>query len=176
MRPVGEWRRSSWCVRARAVALALLLGFCNAAAAEGFSIGGTGAALGTMQLLANEFRARNPDILVTTVPSLGSSGGIRAMLDGAIGLAVTSRALNDGERKLGAVEIEYARTPFVFAVSAESKVTAITARELADIYSGKMAAWADGSPVRVVLRPVSDIDTEMVMAISPAIRQGVRAA
>lgn len=146
------------------------------AAVEEFKIGGTGTALGTMQLLAEEFVAGNPDIRVTTVPSLGSGGSIKAVVAGVIGLAVISRPMNESERKLGAVEMEYARTPFVFAVSAKSKVAAITSRELADIYAGRKVTWADGSPVRIVLRPASDTDTEMVKNISPEIRQGLAAA
>ena len=172
-KPVREWLASSRRGRTRAIALALLLGFCNAAAAEGLTIGGTGTALGTMRLLANEFTAKNPDIAVTIVPNLGSGGGIKAVLGGVIGLAVTSRALKESEKKLGAVETEYARTPFVFAVSTQSRVSAVTARELADIYAGKMAAWADGSPVRVVLRPASDTDTTIVENISADIRRAV---
>jgi len=148
----------------------------NASAAQEIKIGGTGAALGSMQLLAEEFTARNPDIRVTIVPSLGSGGSIKAVLAGAIGLAVTSRAMNEGERKLGAVEMEYARTPFVFAVSTKSRVSAISSAELADIYAGKMVTWADGSPVRILLRPSSDIDTEMVRNISPTIRLALAAA
>jgi phosphate transport system substrate-binding protein len=154
----------------------LLLGFPGSAAAEEFKIGGSGAALGTMQLLAAEFTAANPDIRITTVLSLGSGGGIKAVVAGAIGLAVTSRPMNESERKLGAVETEYARTPFVFAVSTKSRVRAITSAQLADIYAGKVVAWADGSPVRIVLRPASDIDTEMAKSISPEIRRGLVAA
>jgi phosphate transport system substrate-binding protein len=148
-------------------------GFVMPAAAEGFTIGGSGAALGTMKLLATEFTASNPDVPITILPSLGSRGGIKAMLDGAIGLAVLSRPMNEEERKLGAVETEYARTPFVFAVSAKSGVFAITTRELADIYAGRMTTWPDGSTVRVVLRPAGDIDSEMIRSISPDIRRGV---
>ncbi len=159
-----------------ALVLALLQGTCGPAAAGGLTVGGTGTALGSMRLLAAEFNARNPDAPVTIVPSLGSSGGIRAVLGGAIGLAVTSRPLNDGERRQGAAETEYARTPFVFAVAADSRVAAITAGELADIYSGKKAVWADGTPVRIVLRPENDVDTELVMNLSPDIRRGVLAA
>ncbi len=118
----------------------------------------------------------HPESPVTIVPSLGSRGGIKAVLAGSIGLAVVSRALDERERMLGAVEIEYARTPFVFAVSAESRVTAITSGELADIYSGKMVTWADGSSIRLVLRPASDIDTVIVKDISPEIRRGVLGA
>ena len=175
-KPVSKHGDASRRGRAYAIALALLLGFFGGAAAEEFKIGGTGAALGTMRLLADEFTATNPGIRVTTVPSLGSGGSIKAVVAGAIGLAVTSRPMNESERKLGAVELEYARTPFVVAVSTKSRVTAITSGELAGIYAGRIAAWADGSPVRIVFRPVSDLDTEMVKNISPAIRRGMVAA
>jgi len=176
MKPVSMHRDPSRRRRACAIALALLLGYSGGAAAEEFKLGGSGAALGTMQRLAEEFTAGNPDIRITSVPSLGSGGGIKAVVAGAIGLAVTSRPMNESERKLGAVEMEYARTPFVFAVSTQSKVTAMTSGELADIYAGRRVTWADGSPVRIVLRPASDVDTEMVRNISPEIRSGLAAA
>lgn len=176
MKPVSKHRDALRRGRACVMALALLLGSSGGAGAEEFRIGGTGTALGTMQLLAEEFMASNPDIRITIVPSLGSGGSIKAVVAGAIGLAATSRPINESERKLGAVEMEYARTPFVFAVSTKSRVTAITFGELADIYAGKMVTWADGSPVRIVLRPASDIDTEMVKNMSPEIRRGLAAA
>ena len=157
--------------------LVIALGFPRGgAAADALRIGGTGAALGAMRLLTDEFTKQNPDARFTAVPSLGSGGGIKAVAAGAIDLAVTSRALNESERKLGVIELEYARTPFVFAVPAKSKVSAITRAELADIYAGRMVKWADGDAVRIVLRPASDIDTEMVKNISPAVREGLAAA
>ena len=159
-----------------ALALVLLLGVPAGAAAEELRIGGTGAALGTMRLLADEFTAANPDIHITTVPSLGSSGGIKAATAGAIDLAVTSRPMNESERKPGTVEVEYARTPFVFAVSAKSRVASITSAELADIYAGTKLAWPDGSRIRLVLRPSSDYDSELVRSISPEVAQGLRKA
>lgn len=160
----------------RAISLALLLGISDAFAAEEVKIGGSGAALRTMQLLADEFMAGHPGVRVTIAPSLGSSGGIKAVLAGAIGLAVTSRPMNESERKLGAVETEYARTPFVFAISTKSTVTEITSAELADIYARKKMAWADRTPVRIVLRPPDDIDTEMVKSLSREIERGLLAA
>jgi len=176
VKPASKHRAVSWRWRTCAIALVLLLGLSGGAAAEELIIGGSGAALGTMQLLAEEFMATNSGIRVTTVPSLGSGGSIKAVVAGAISLAVTSRAMNESERKLGAVEKEYARTPFVFAVSTKSKVSAITSAELADIYAGKRVAWDDGSPVRIVLRPASDIDTEMVRNISPEMRRALAVA
>ena len=163
-------------VRACVIALALLLASARGTAAESIKIGGSGTALGTMRLLVREFTARNPDTDVTILPSLGSGGGVQALVAGAIDIAVTSRPLTESERRLGAVETEYARTPFVFAVPSNSIVTAISSEELADIYVGKLVTWADGTPVRIVLRPAGESDTQMVKTISPEIRRGLLAA
>lgn len=167
-----EPRRRSFC----AGLFALLLAICLGAAADELKIGGAGAALGTMKLLANEFMARNADVRITILPSLGSGGGIKAVAAGAIGLAVAARPPDESERKLGVITVEYARTPFVFAVADKSKVAAITTAELIDIYAGRMTAWADGSAARVILRLASDIDTEILKNISPAFRQAVETA
>lgn len=142
-------------------------------AAEGIKIGGTGAGLGTMQLLAEAFSKKNPDVKVTVLPSLGSSGGIKAAAKGAIDIAISSRPLTEDERKLGLVESEYARTPFVFAVSAKSKVTAITTGEIADLYAGRTQTWPDGSRIRLVLRPAGEGDTVQVKKMTPAIAEAL---
>jgi phosphate transport system substrate-binding protein len=178
MRPVAVRGNGNASPRERAciAALALLLVSFGAVAAEEFKIGGTGAAFGTMRLLAEAFNAGNSDIRITIAPNLGTSGGVKAVVSGSIGLAVSSRPMNDSERKLGAVETEYARTPFVFAVSTKSSVTAITSTELAKLYAGEMMVWPNGKPIRIVLRPTSDVDSEMVRTISPAIGRGLAAA
>jgi len=172
-----ERATSSGRLCAGTIALALLLAAGGAAAAaEEITIGGTGAALGTVQLLADKFTQINPGIRFTTVANLGSVGAIKAVSSGAIALAVTSRPLNESEGKLGVTETEYARTPFVFAVSTRSSISAITRRELADIYSGKVATWPDGTRIRVVLRPASDVDTAMVKGVSHDMGHGVSEA
>jgi phosphate transport system substrate-binding protein len=164
-------------LRAGALVLALLLARSGAAeAVEVMKIGGTGAALGSMLLLADEFSRSNPDIKINTLANLGSAGSVKAVSSGAIDLAVTSRALTLSESKLGVSQLEYARTPFVFAVSAKSAVSAITRQELADIYAGKMTKWPDGKAIRVVLRPPSDIDSAMVKGFTAALGQGLPAA
>lgn len=156
-------------------AILLLLVACGAAA-EHIKIGGSGATLGTLQLLAAAFAKQNPEHHMTVVPNLGSSGGIKALAAGAIDLAGTSRPLRVDERALGITEFEYGRTPFVFAVATNSKVTAISIPELADVYAGKLVSWPDGSAVRIVLRPAGDIDTEIVKGLSSEIRLALSAA
>jgi len=170
------WRRLSWRALVLAGGIALLVFAERGTAADPIKIGGTGSALGTIRLLADAFAKQDPDFRATIVPNLGSSGGIKALAGGAIDLAVASRPIKDDERKLGLTEIEYGRTPFVFAVATRSSVTAISVRQIADIYAGKMASWSDGGPIRVVLRPASDFDTDMVKSLSPEVRQALSVA
>ncbi|MDD5175890.1 MAG: substrate-binding domain-containing protein [Sterolibacterium sp.] len=154
----------------------LLLAISGTTRAEELRIGGTGTAIGTLRLLAAEYSEKHPETRIRIVPNLGSSGGIKAVLGAAIDLAVTSRPLKQEERQLGASEQEYARTPLVFAVAAKATVDAITRQELAGIYAGTRTKWPDGSPIRVILRPPSDIDSDLVKGFSAEVRQGVSAA
>ncbi|MEZ5592967.1 MAG: substrate-binding domain-containing protein [Gammaproteobacteria bacterium] len=138
---------------------------------EAFRIGGTGGALATLQLLADAYSQIHPEIEITVLPSLGSGGGIKALLAGAIQIAVSSRPLKDTETKLGAIAFEYGRTAFVFAVGRNTAIEAVTTQDLVDIYSGALQHWPDGAQIRLMLRPVGDSDSEMVRSISPEVRQ-----
>jgi len=139
-------------------------------------IGGTGGALETMRLLGDEFTKVHPDTKVTVLPSLGSGGGIKAVLTGSIQVGVSARPLEDKERALGASEMEYGRTPVVFVVPASSKVSSINVEELVAIYAGKRDKWPDGTKIRIVLRPKGDSDSELVKNISPAVAAAKTAA
>ncbi len=72
------------------------------AQAEEIKIGGTGGALATMQLLGDAYSKNHPETKIIVLPSLGSSGGIKAVLAGAIQVAVSSRPIKDSETSLGA--------------------------------------------------------------------------
>lgn len=156
--------------------LATLACTATGAAAYGIAIGGTGAGLGAMQALADDYRRQVPDTHITVVPSLGSSGGIKALLAGAIQLAVSSRPLSKAELEAGAVALEYGRTPFVFATVAVGKPDGLSSQNLVDIYAGRLLHWPDGSRIRLILRPIGDSDSETIKAISPAMREAKTAA
>lgn len=161
----NDWRRSL----ARAMVCGATLFAGGASATEELTIGGTGGALGAMKHLGAAFAKRNPDVKLTVVPSLGSGGGIKAAAQGALGLGLSSRPITEAERRSGLVEFEYARTPFVFAVSTRSKVTALTSAQIADLYAGRMQTWPDGLRTRPILRPVGDGLTAIIKAMSPEI-------
>lgn len=138
------------------------------AQAEELKLGGTGSALGTMHLLAQAYAKTKPDTSIVVLPSMGSGGGIKALLAGAIQIGVSSRPLSAAESKAGAVATEYGCTPFVFATAASNAVGGITTRNLIDFYSGTVNSWPDGSKLRLVLRPIGDSDSETIKNISPA--------
>ena len=155
---------------ARVVVASALLLFAGAAGAESFRIGGTGAALGTMRVLGEEFRKTRPGLEYEVLPSLGSAGGIRAVLASAIDIGVSARLLKPEELAAGAVQTSVGTTPFVFAVAATSKVTALSSADLVDIYAGKKTRWPDGSPVRLFLRGPSGAEIELLYSISPQMK------
>jgi phosphate transport system substrate-binding protein len=137
---------------------------------------GTGTALGAMRRISAAFERENPGHRLQLLPSLGSSGALKAVADGAIDVALSGRALGADERARGIQEIPYARTPFVFAAGPRTEVTGITADEAARIYRGDMLHWPNGERVRLVLRPRSDVDSSLVAAISPEMAAALEVA
>jgi phosphate transport system substrate-binding protein len=99
--------------------------------------------------------------------SIGSGGGLRALLDGAIELAIVSRPLGPTERELGLVETAYARVPVVFAVNASVTETGLEPDEILAIFSGERTTWSDGSPIVVLMRERGDSSHRSVAALLP---------
>lgn len=139
-------------------------------------IGGSGFALGTMKRLAESFMRSHPGVKIQVLPSLGSSGGIKALMAGALDLAVSGRPLKDDEKAKGATDIPYAKTPFVFVVHKKVPRSAVTTHELEQIYGGQMPDWADGTRIRLVMRPEGDSDTKLLRSISPTMDLAVKSA
>jgi phosphate transport system substrate-binding protein len=124
-----------------------------APASNTLRIGGTGLALGGIQILAEAFLAENPSVDIEIPPSLGSGGGIKALLADAIDLSVSTRPPKDKEAAKGATAFRYGRTPFVFATRPDTGVEGVTTQQLADLYGGRVTTWPNGSDVHLVLRP-----------------------
>ena len=159
-----------------ATLVVVLAGAVTVASAETIRIGGTGVALGGMRILGTAFEQQNAGTTVEVLPSLGSSGGVRALLAGAVDLSVASRALKDKETDKGAVARLYATTPLALVTSEGAQVDRVTTEELAEIYSGARQTWPSGETIRVVLRPISETDTKILRALSAEMAQAVDAA
>ena len=146
---------------------------------ETIKIGGTGGAMGAMRVLADAYiksRSVGGDIHVVFVPGLGSSGGRKALVGGAIDIALTSKPGDDPENLRGAKALLYGRTPMVFATSIKTNANALTSQDLLDIWNGKTLHWPDGRRLRLIVRPESDSDTEGLLRIPPAMGQAVKRA
>jgi phosphate transport system substrate-binding protein len=174
LRWLGGNRRGAFKVMLSACVLWLAVP-SPAAAEEILKIGGTGTTLGTMRLLGAAFEKANPGVSITVLASLGSTGGIKAATAGAIEIGVSARPLSEAERQ-GANAIKYGRSPLVFAVAKSVRAGDITMEQIADIYIGKLTAWPSGDTIRLVMRPPSDINTVILKALSPRMKEAVLAA
>jgi len=145
-------------------------------AEETLKIAGVGSALGSMQLLGAAFVKSHRDIKVVVVPGLGTSGGIKAVWKDAIGIGLAARPLTEEERGLGLVSTEYARSPFVFVVRQDVRISDLRTGDIARILRGEVPTWPSGERIRLVLRPEYDTDTHIVKRISPEMQEALERA
>ena len=138
------------------VIAALLAAAGGPVRAETIRIGGTGAGTVTLAALSEAIQAGS-GVAMQALPSLGSAGGIRALNDGRIDIAVLGRAMSQEEAKAGARVAAVLRTPFVF-VTSEKGAPSMRADEIIAAFADPRARWPGGQPVVVVLRQRSDGD------------------
>lgn len=139
-------------------------------------VGGAGTGLGAMKVLAEAFEKTHPKTRIKIMSSLGSAGGIKALLHGALDVAISGRTLKPEELKDGAIAQECARTPFVFVVNKNVRKNDLSYRDLEMIYNGQMTKWPDGTRIRLIIRPVTDTDTITLKSFSKEMEQAVNAS
>jgi len=143
--------------------------------ADTIRVGGTGTAVGIMKLLADDYIRSNPGQRIKVLPSLGSSGGIRALKSEAIEIAMSSRKLKPDEVN-GVSVLNLGTSPFVFISHPTVKENDISLQKVIDIYTGKQLTWSNGAHVRPILRPLSDTDSKIVAKISPEMNAALKSA
>ena len=149
-------------------ALAFCVSPSRAALVGVVRVNGTGSGTGGMRVLGRAFMDAHPGVMVEVQPALGSSGGISALLAGQIDVAVSNRLPRDAERAR-LVAVEYARTPFVIAVSRDLGVKALSTEQLAGLYEAGAVTFPNGRRARPVLRTSDAADTELVKSMSPVV-------
>lgn len=162
-------------------ALLLLAGTClgclaasSTIDAKDLTFGGTGSATELLRHLGATF-GKETEFGVRVVPSLGSTGGLRALGDGVLDLAVSGRPLTPQEEAKGLSVAFTARTPFVIATS-HPKPNGLKARDVIGAFSSQGATWRDGTPIRVVLRPRSESDTALMGELFPGLASAIETA
>lgn len=90
--------------------------------------------------LGEGFQEKYPN--VTVEPQFtGSSAGVQALIKGSCDIADSSRSLTADEKKKGLVENIVAIDGIAIALNKKNKVSNVTNKQLADIYTGKITNW-----------------------------------
>jgi phosphate transport system substrate-binding protein len=147
---------SAGIVLAGIVSFVSLLG-CLAAskpsqAGETIRIGGTGSALAAMRILGEELQKRDSGIDVEVIASLGTLGGIEALAEGAIDIGLAARGLKPEELAKGVREAACMTTALIFAANRQDQGYGIRTAELPALFQDPRPTWADGTPLKLILR------------------------
>ena len=143
--------------------------------AERVRIGGAGSAMGSMRALAEAFQKTHTDFQYKLLPNAGSSGGIKAVVNGVLQIGLITRHPFAEEKANDLQVLEYGRTPLIF-ITNKPNVKGLKYSEITDIYAGRLNKWPDGQPVRLVLRPLKDADTLIFAKSSPEMNAALDAA
>lgn len=126
-------------------------------------LAGSGSNLPLTRALARAYAEAGHD-RPAVHPSIGSGGGVRALLDGATAIALVSRPLKPAERERGLVATPYARLPVVVGVHEDVPETNITPEGLVAIFSGQRIEWSDEARIFVLQREQGDSSHAVVDA------------
>ncbi len=148
----------------------IFTGTAPAVSKETLIITGTGSSIGVIKRIADGFQKRHPDVTVSVLPSIGSTGAIKAVKEGKIDIGLTSHSLRPDEKIPGIIEEAYGRTAFIFGVQESNPVEGLRLTEIEEIYAGKRRTWSDGRPIRMVLRPLSDAYSVFLADITPGMK------
>lgn len=155
--------------------IAVMLMLSPAEADEAVLVGGTGSGSLLIQKLSDRYQKARPGTKIRVItPTLGSNGSLRALAAGRIDIAVSGRPPKPEEGDFAV--IEYARTPLVFASREAKQAQGFKLAEVIDIYAGKRQHWADGSPIRLVLRNPFESDTQILRQLNPELKDAVDSA
>lgn len=158
-----------------ATCLGAVLLWSSASTATTLRIGGTGIGLAAMQAVGDNLSAVEPDFRAEVLPSLETAGGLLALRDGAIDLALSGRRLRPEERAGGLTEAACANTALVFA-SSRSTPGDITRSDLPRLYSEVRPTWPDGTPMKVILRSRAGSEVPFLTATVPGIGEAFEKA
>ncbi|OHE23559.1 MAG: hypothetical protein A2Z43_09240 [Syntrophobacterales bacterium RBG_19FT_COMBO_59_10] len=148
----------------------IVAGSASANPQEKLIITGTGSGTGVMRRMAEGFQRKHPNVAVDVLPSIGSAGGIKAVKEGKIDIGLSSRPLKPEERIPGIIEEAYGRTPFIFGVQESNPIEGLSLAEIEEIYAGKRRTWPDGTPIRLILRPLRDSFSVYLAGINPRLK------
>jgi len=128
-----------------------------------------------MQILGQQASRQFPDLKVEVLPSLGTSGGIKAMAQDAIQIAVAARRIKPEEAASGMVEGACMMTAMVFVTSRDGPPS-LRLDQLPAIYHDQAPNWPDGMPLNIVLRSRAGSENSYLSSRIPGLAEALEAA
>lgn len=115
-------------------------------ALEQLIIEGTGDSQLLLRQLGERFEQINPDIHIIVPESIGSSGGIKALIKGKSHMARVARPLKKREMATAdnLVYLVFAYSPVVFIANLPTEcIDNLTTKQVVGIFSGTVANWSE---------------------------------
>jgi len=133
--------------------------------AETITIGGTGMSIGMARHLAEAYMKKVPGVEIKVPNSVGSSGGIKAVLAGRFALSFASRPIKKKNLNKGLTGRPLVITPFVLTVSPKvGHDLRMSKQDVLKAYAGEITHWPDGTRVNVVSRGAKETNSMMLEA------------
>lgn len=105
------------------------------------SINGSTSVGPVMEVLAEAYKALNPDVVID-VQQTGSGTGITSAIDGSCEIGMSSRALKDEEIAEGLVPVTIALDGIAVIVNQQNPVEDLTSEQIQKIYIGEITDWS----------------------------------
>jgi phosphate transport system substrate-binding protein len=147
------------------LAVIIALASLQSLAAKELSVVGTGDGIELLRALSAAYSADNPDTTVMVPPSIGSGGGLAAVGGDKEVLARVARSLTDSERALGLVATPMFRLPSAFFVHRGANVSDVSARQLADIYAGRIVNWSEAGGANMRIKVVRREEADSTLTV-----------
>jgi phosphate transport system substrate-binding protein len=126
--------------------------------------------------LVQAFKARHGSAPFEFGPGSSSLSALRAVGEGRLAVAISSRALGEAERAAGLYGVEVARSAVVFAANASVGIADLTADQVCAMYAGRIKNWKEvGGPDLAVIalsRNSSASDMQAVRDHIPCLKAG----
>jgi phosphate transport system substrate-binding protein len=140
---------------------------------EGLVLAGSGSNLPLARRLAAVF-TRETGVAVGVPGSIGTSGAVAAVRDGAVDVGLASRDLLPREaHEVHATAL--ARTPLAF-YAAVPEGREISREALIDLYLGRTTTWSGGQPVVLLVREEGDSGNAVIAASFPRLYRAMESA
>ena len=105
------------------------------------SVNGSTSVGPVMEVLAEAYKALNPDVVID-VQQTGSGTGITSAIDGSCEIGMSSRALKDEEIAEGLVPVTIALDGIAVIVNQQNPVEDLTSEQIQKIYIGEITDWS----------------------------------